>query len=143
MDFDNLFKTGGVILLMIIAYFAIIGGWNNIYGTTVGSNSATTYDRIQVITNATLFNTSIQATNATIIGSGAGPISATIDLANRALRIITLLPQLPGLFESILLDGANLLGIPPTYVYISIYSVYFLCASLILYLLITGARRLL
>lgn len=135
--------TTGVVLVCIIAIFSFITNWNNTYGQNVGSSFNNTYSDVAVLINTNMFNLSTQVANNTNTQSGAGTTSVNIDLASRALSVITSLGAMLGLIPALFTDGALLLGIPSVYAGIAGWIFIFMFAILFAYLLIIGVRRLL
>lgn len=143
MEFENIFKGVGIVLIGIVAYFSLFVYWNDEYGTTVGSSSNATYQSAQLLAQRNLFNMSINVGNNTNTPSGAGSTSTNADLVSRALSVITAVPTLLGLVPALFSDAGTILGIPSIYVQVGAWIFLFSFAILFAYLLIIGVRRLL
>jgi len=143
MEYENVFKSVGVVLIGVIAYFSLLGFWNLEYGQNVGNSSRATYDHVQSLANSSLFDLGTGSAGNTQTESGAGQDDPNRDLLTRALSVVTAIPELFGLVPALLQDGASILGIPPSYVNIGIYTFLFSAAILFAYLLLIGVRRLL
>jgi hypothetical protein len=143
MEFENIFRGVALMLVGIIAYFALFVYWNDEYGTNVGYSANSTYSHAQSLAQTNLFDMSINVGNNTNTPSGAGSTSANTDLVSRALSIITTVPILLGLVPALYSDFGSIMGIPSIYVQIGAWVFLFSFAILFAYLLIIGVRRLL
>lgn len=143
MEFEKVFTSIGITLIVLIGFFTLIQSWNTSYGTSVGTELNSTYTHIETLTTATMYNMSVTTGNATITSSGGSDDSTQANLVKRSLQIITNIPELLGLVPALFNDFSTLLGIPPIYREIATWLFIFSFVVLFAYLLLIGARRLL
>jgi hypothetical protein len=142
MEFQQVFVTASVILVGILGVFGLINFWNVSYGTNVGNTFNSTASHVQTITTSTLGAVSVQVGNSTDTPSGAGAVTTSANLVNRALSILTIIPSIIGLVPAMLQDAAGIMGVPQEYTLIAAWVFIFGFALLFAYLLIVGVRRL-
>lgn len=143
MEFEKIFQVTAVVLVGLVAFFGLLGFYNNSYGTTAGTgDGAETYNDVMMLINTTLPSMSTTTANATTPVSGSGSGSASTDLITRAWGIITSVPTFLGLIPALFQDAAIIFVIPPIFVSIATWVFLFSFAMLFCYLLIAGIKRL-
>lgn len=142
MDYKDLFTSMGIVLVGIIAFFAIAGDFNNAYGTNLGDDMNGTRTHVQDLLTNTLGDVSGDVGNATQAREGASLGSGETGLITRALTVITSIPQLFGLVPAVIRDGASVLGIPDSIVIIGEWVFLFAVGVTLAYLFLLGISRL-
>ena len=118
MDFGKVFIGMGVVLVAIIGIFGLTGSWNQAYGTDIGEDPefTATRERVESLIEKNLVDEGLAYGQSTEQQEGAGQSSDQgSNLVTRALRTVSLLPQLIGLAPALMKDAAIALNIPEIY----------------------------
>lgn len=140
MEYKNVFIALTIVTIAIIGMFSWLNEWNTLYVNDAGSSFNNTLKSTSLISNIT--NIQYQINQNIESKEGQGIIDATYDLTKRAISIITIIPRMIGLYESVISDIGIILNIPPVLINIGI-TVFIVSFGITLaYLLLLGAKKL-
>lgn len=142
MDFIDLFKAMGVVVIGLIAFFSLATDLNLQYGSDIGSNLSSTRDRVQGLI-VTDLNTTANSAGASILPqSGADEGDEDQNLLRRARNTLSQFNNLLGLPASVIRDAGDVLSVPELMTDIAVWTFYFTFALTMAYLLLLGIRRI-
>jgi hypothetical protein len=142
MDFIDVFKMAGVILIGIFVFFPLATDFNKEYGSNIGDSLSETRNKVEGMLYSNLSDMSVQTGNTVNPESGAGDTSKEEGLIRRSTEAIGKFGKLITIVPTAMGEAGDALGIPEQIVEIGKYMFIFAFAITFAYVLLLGAQSI-